>query len=511
MTYRLWFYFDENAESPYDDSYKGEGPNELYRQDKILVDYYNSKAAYDNGNGTPTTADREFMFRQMNLWTINGHITNTQYGIEYFEEYLYNYAADDNFGVTTDGMAWGLDGEQLSSQYQAIYTNPEDMEGLLTIIVQIFGGDMSNYFNTAFAGVNAKYDFYLSRDNIAEPRDYKGLDFTYEIANQAGIVDHKVTLSQNASSAVEYCYNKNKRNDDGEVETIHWYLPAIDETEEILVDGFNYFPVFQSKWYWSSQPAFDKINYTAEFDLLWGILTSTASGAYYRDDLDRARATRVTATSNYEDSGVTNAIASRNITIEGQDDVTLGVENPTNLDPGWHAGNRERKEINRVRCAYSQEGKKAVNYPLKDIIGTWSVGANTSASGDGTPVTVTISKSDDPSKGNVVLSNYIHRTYHNTSYPQYANYDTKTGQLSIPMNQKVGVYTYRNNNYDVYSVLYESNNRANVQTLVLEYDNTTGSFTVSGGSNYNLRGSYTRNNTTQYINDATYIRSFTKQ
>lgn len=515
-TYRIWFYFDENTGMRYDDSMPSSPTNTLFREDNILVDFYDSYVNYNNKN--PKTKDREFTFRQMAMWTINGHLTQKQYSIEYFEEYLYNYAADDNFGVTRDGMPWGLNNVQLSNKYQAIYTNQEDMEGLLEIIVRIFGGSMTDYFNTAFADVDARYDFYLSRDNIASPRDYNGLAFTQEIAKTAGIDNKKVTLSQNAESAVEYCYNKNKRNDDGEVETVHWYLPAIDETEEILVDGFNYFPVFQSKWYWSSQPAYDKINYTANFSVLFGWLSASASGAFYRDDLDRARATIVTATSQSEQSGVDNAIASMSIQIEGRNDATPGEEVPTNLAPGYHPGNWERTKSNRVRCAYSDNGAVIIPFPLSQILGTWTVKAASSANNPlSDEFDVTILRSDDPSKGNVMLSSYLHRQYHDPAYPQYANYDVQTGNLTIPMSQIVGLYQYPYQNQprtaEITSVLY-NNNTSTSNSLTLSYNNSNKSFTVSNNS-HNLRGTYSRqigtNRYRTYTLDPSYIQSFTKK
>ena len=63
-------------------------------------------------------------------------------------------------------------------------------------------------------------------------------------------------LNDDAESAVEYCYNKNKRNSsDGKVPNeFQWYLPATDEIEHIVSGGFGEFEVFQNKFYWSSQP-----------------------------------------------------------------------------------------------------------------------------------------------------------------------------------------------------------------------------------------------------------------
>lgn len=503
-TYRIWFYFDENTGMRYDDSAGLSTTNKLYRQDNILVDFYDSYVNYNNG--VPKTRDREFTFRQMAMWTINGHLTQKQYSIEYFEEYLYNYAADDNFGVTRDGMAWGLNNQQLSTQYQAIYADDDGIGGILGWL----GWTNDEFFNTAFSSINAKYDFYLSRDGLNQQRNYSGLAFTQEIVNKTDIMNKTITLSQNAESAVEYCYNKNKRNRYGEVVKINWYLPAIDETEEILVDGFNYFPVFQSKWYWSSQPAYDRCNYTASVYVSW---LGSAEGYYFRDDLDRARATRVTGVegdATHEDSGVTGAVVERDINVRSGSNVDPGTERATGETITYDPGNQLRTASNRVRCVYDPTGKPITGSdPARYIYGTYTVNISTSASGATTPITVTISKSDDASEGNVKLSNYLHTQYYSTNYPQYATYDESTGRLTINMGQQIGTY----NNRNVYSRVYNRNNQSTQQTLVLIFNESTESFTVSG-NNVNLGGYYTTSDyfgTEREISTKAYIRSMIKQ
>lgn len=67
---------------------------------------------------------------------------------------------------------------------------------------------------------------------------------------------------------MEYCVNKNKRNSDGTIDydNMTWYLPAIDEIEDICIGGYSEFEVFQDKYYWSSQPAYriGKMDYVAK-------------------------------------------------------------------------------------------------------------------------------------------------------------------------------------------------------------------------------------------------------
>lgn len=378
VNHTLWFYFDENVNMTYDDSNQSES-HPLYRQAIVQV--------YLNSMNQP---DREFAFRQMSLWAINSSGTPArQYGIEYFEEYLYNYASDDNYGVTHDGMEWGLSGQQLSSQYQALYAKDTgvDGDGIISWLIRWFGWTDANMYNNLFAGINIKYDFYIDRDKAPEfstVRNYNGLNFTKEIVNAAGIDDKILTLSgddensrdgetcEGAESAVEYCYNKNKRNPNGQVETIHWYLPAIDETEEILVGGYTYFPVFQSKFYWSSQPSYTRYDFHASVANQDGL--GYCEGFYFRDDTSNARATRVTASKDSEESGLKGSLGIRRMAIYPPvtwlgyaGEVRPGSETLYNssdenyISSPYHIGNQSRKTPNRVRCAYNAEGVSTNN------------------------------------------------------------------------------------------------------------------------------------------------------
>lgn len=370
-THTLWFYFDENVNMKYDDKDK-EGSDPLFREGTVEVFLNETQSDIAAGTVEP---DRRFAFRQMSLWAINSETLKAdgtperQYGIEYFEEYLYNYASDDNYGVTRNGMKWGLDGKQLSSKYQAIYADEKKMGGLISAL----GWDLSDLYNQVFNSFDTKYDFYLSRDidalklTKATPRNYSGLYFTQEIVinPNSEILVTPVQLSERAESAVEYCFNKNKRNPDGTITTINWYLPSIDETEEILIAGFSYFPVFQSEHYWSSQPSYDKYQYTAR-DALGG-LVSSSTGYYFRDAKQRARATKVTANENeIEQSGVDGEKGTRNITISifGNNPGTESDYEPNSTQGKnykYHSGNQLRTEDNRVRCAYSAEGIATTN------------------------------------------------------------------------------------------------------------------------------------------------------
>ena len=231
------------------------------------------------------------------------------------------------YGQTQNGMPWGLKNVQLSSVDPSIYavqSGGSGLAGLIEDIGSILGAETAEEFANAALdeyGIQAYYDFYLSRDieNISEDHknkftihDYSGLSFTKKIASYlkqnyaaqqieiAGMtageyqVD-KMLLTQNPQSALAYCYNKNKRDENGilDVNNISWYLPSIDEIEDISKGAYDEFDkVFQNNLYWSSQPAFTKneLNVSRIGTYVnYGKLNAT----YYEDDKNRARATFV--------------------------------------------------------------------------------------------------------------------------------------------------------------------------------------------------------------------------
>lgn len=380
--YRFWVYVDENP-NVYDKTGHGKftGEGGAYtvdqtpsRKGKIVFEFTDSQ-------GTQTL---NYNLEQRNLWRIWNGDWNDQtatpeptryYDIEYHEEYLYNYAADDPYGATTDGMEWGLDGVQLSHIQKAAYV--DKAEGFLTW----FNNNFDSVINQVVENNEASpyYDFYLTRDNPyagITPRNYNGYVFNKEIItsltslyNASGTsadikkaVNLNVLLDEDPVSAIAYCYNKNKRLTSGGYvdmnNDFHWYLPAIDEIEEITYNGYGDFDVFQNKLYWSCQPAFENNNISVT------TLTSSGSGTYKADDLDRARATKIYMDGT-EPRNVTSAadgvFNTLNVEMRMQYIITgdwyissISV-NETNQGISWdnHEGNKPRTGWkNRVRCVY---------------------------------------------------------------------------------------------------------------------------------------------------------------
>ena len=309
------------------------------------------------------------------------------YDIEYFEEYLHNFDADEEYGHTEyEGMEWGLEGIQLSRDNKALYfdTSYDFINGIIDWI-------------KGNSGVNPVYDFYIPKHDTkvssqAIKRAYRGDIFSNEIiqeVNGASGYDTDITndidvltLNEKPNSAVEYCYNKNKRNAAGQVvwmkentttydqSQLNWYLPAIDEIEDIVMSSYSSgnttnntygrFLEFQDKYYWSSQPSYIR-NY-ARYQVVVDI-----PGEYYYDDKSYARATKVDKDFNYELSGTTGYYHALRIYNTSMWDILspkyayyeTTEEYPySGIELGTisrQPGNKKRTDKARVRCVRKSE------------------------------------------------------------------------------------------------------------------------------------------------------------
>ena len=360
-----WIYVDECTET-------GDG----IRAGQIKVTYGSLNGSTFTPANNATYPDVVYIINQRKLFEVKYDDPTTttdenrKYNIEYEEEYFHNFDADDDYGQTEfEGMQWGLDGIQLSYDNTALYFD--------TSI------DLFDFFINLIrdaVGVNPKYDFYIPKHDSdissSLKRGYRGYVFSNEIIQVVnGLGNHDTNASNNIDvlqldqqprSAIEYCYNKNKRNRNGQVawtgnsDNLNWYLPAIDEMEDIVMskygNGLNTyarFLEFQSQYYWSSQPSYIR-NYA-----YYNIYISVP-GQYFYDDVNFARATSVNYDSNtqkfnYEYSGSTsyyNGVRVYNRIFDPRSEykesgefygVTLG-------SIGRQPGNQPRTEKNRVRC-----------------------------------------------------------------------------------------------------------------------------------------------------------------
>lgn len=366
----------------------------------VYIDEYDSRSAdsYREAtlavtftmDGSSEGVTKRYLVRQSAMYPMT--VNRTNYGVELFEEYTMDYDSelhydsdnDLNFGEgsesTVDGFPWGLEGIELSRNKPALHsdeislgvgegTDPElkkFLEGGITFNLYVttytfdFIGTITtllkNQFNTSLQSLDSYYDFYTSDDvedsflsnllGTGESRDYEGFIMNVEIihtllekyGSKASAKLNGMILDEDPLSAIAYCYNKNKRNANGEVvsmnsdgslnvENYHWYAPSIKELEDIIKGAYNNgswlheeFKPFADKMYWSCQPAYLRndidLNYEAQSTwtisgyertggslfrptytewsaTLKGAYEGSGSGNYLQDDALRARGTKI--------------------------------------------------------------------------------------------------------------------------------------------------------------------------------------------------------------------------
>ena len=270
----IWLYVDENTNTT--------------SRSAILRIQYN----YKDPNTEQIAAPVDFVITQHGLFEVS--YGGNKYHIERFEEYLYNYDVEDSYGQTKEeGMPWGLDGVPLSNEYRSFTINENNDQ-------------WNDYLKT---GNYPKYDFYIekhdgfAKDNGAlKVRSSAGQEFTSEIytksQGKSSSVD-KLTMAQEAKGAVEYCYNRNKRNSDGSIAKVEWYLPSADELEDIIIASYSSFKEFQDNYYWTSQPAYIRNVFYYEYDhSYWDKKMTIYAFSVYDDNPQYARATKVLSLGN---------------------------------------------------------------------------------------------------------------------------------------------------------------------------------------------------------------------
>lgn len=233
--------------------------------------------------------EQDFEIVQNGLYKVTGADSGRDYYIEQYEEYLYNYDSEDSYGQTKEeGMPWGLNGVQLSNKYTSFDTDKAGTN---------WKSDYTSKYPLPY------YDFYIAKhDDDNENSDeftkdggtlhnYAGRDFTKEIAENPNSGVEYLTLGEQAESAVEYCYSRNKRNSDGTVD-VKWYLPSADELEDFIVPAYSTFEEFQDNYYWTSQPAYVRNVFYYEYYRLIGS-DDTYAFIIYEDNIEYARATKV--------------------------------------------------------------------------------------------------------------------------------------------------------------------------------------------------------------------------
>ncbi|MBR5803406.1 MAG: DUF4906 domain-containing protein [Bacteroidaceae bacterium] len=269
-TQAVWIYVDENTTT----------------QSRTAI----VRVTYDNSE------PQDYKIVQEGLHAVTSTDGLRTYYIEHYEEYLYNFDTADLYAQTKEeGMPWGLNGVQLSNEHNSFKIDENNT-------------DWNNYVKNNSL---LKYDFYIGKyDTFADEsvlHDYAGQQFTSEIFTKSNGGVKKLTMEQQASGAVEYCYNKNKRNSDGSIAEVVWYLPSADELEDFIVPAYNSYKEFQDNFYWTSQPAYIRNAFYYQYKDNETITDAYAFVAY-EDNPNYARATKVVSLGNdqfnYAQSGL---------------------------------------------------------------------------------------------------------------------------------------------------------------------------------------------------------------
>ena len=292
----VWVYIDENATT-------------TSRVALVRVTYNDSDT-------------KDFKFVQHGLHKVVGADSGREYYIEEYEEYLYNYDAEDSYGQTKEeGMPWGLEGVQLSNEHQSFTINEDNtawrtyIEANPTIVTYDFYTWEQDSLVMKNAGI-------IDKLNDKRWHEYAGQHFTGDIYKKSNGEVRYLSMDQQASGAVEYCYSRNKRNADGSVD-VKWYLPSAGELEDFIVAAYSSFEEFQNNYYWTSQPAYTRNAFYYEYKESSGFLglgsktVDTYAFIVYEDNTDYARATKVKSLGNdkygYASSGLNDEPNERGI------------------------------------------------------------------------------------------------------------------------------------------------------------------------------------------------------
>ncbi len=290
---------------------------------------------------------KDFTIVQNGLYKVTGADSGRDYYIEQYEEYLYNYDAEDSYGQTKqEGMPWGLDDVQLSNEHDSFYIDEDNT-------------DWNDYVKNNSL---LKYDFYIAKyDSFVTEgvtvHGFAGQHFTSEIfdATKNNTDDNKkvnvLTMADQPKGAVEYCYNRNKRDADGNVVKVEWYLPSADELEDFIVPAYSTFEEFQNNYYWTSQPAYIRDAFYYEY-ATGRNKGSSVRDAYafvaYEENKQYARATKVVSKGNnvyeYALSGLNKIPTDAHLHESFPNEQLLGDSYFTNMHAWYRWNGNTQKE-----------------------------------------------------------------------------------------------------------------------------------------------------------------------
>lgn len=298
---RIYFYIDENVPT------RNDGQEVPDREATLRITYTSA-----DGSKTHT---REIPIVQAGMLPVtykpNGKEADPYtFYIEKYEEYLEHYDGKDLYNHTYDGLEWGF------------------ME-IVTDLSKQNGDEFMPWGWRNTMTIMQKF-----RGNSTENDD--------------------ITLNERPRGATEYCYNKNKRNTNGQVKTCHWYHPTIRELEQAMDKYYATDSVFQDNWYWSSNPG--------PYGAMNGGSTSTDKITWTGEHPEYARATK----SMYQGDGTFNhATSEANKPYAKKSDGSWDTPyDPDDWSSRWNkypeigvtkeheGGYARRTQVFRIRAAY---------------------------------------------------------------------------------------------------------------------------------------------------------------
>lgn len=422
----LWIYVDENTDT---------------KSRAAIV-----RISYDGVN-------TDFKIVQHGLFSVVGADSGNTYYIEQYEEYLYNYDAEDSYGQTKDeGMPWGLNKVQLSNEHNSFKIDEDNT-------------DWNNYVASTTL---LKYDFYIRKyDTFADNsvlHNYAGQHFTIDIFRKSNGGVKTLTMAEQPSGAVEYCYNRNKRNSDGSIAKVEWYLPSADELEDFIVPAYGSFEEFQDNYYWTSQPAYIRNAFYYEYREYSSSQNATDAYAFvaYEDNTEYARATKVKSLGN------------------DQFDYALSGLNKTPetthaMDDGCISQNAEVLEGSYFNVMYGWYRKGSGNTSTKTMTTDDHFNARKDGSSTGKRYHVHLGHLYD-----MTQDGYHHRTKSNRVRCARKDYNPDNEQPSVPVyivsstpatsldTSGNTMYVMKNTNYDTYLTTSGSNVAASSSTVGID-------------------------------------------
>lgn len=225
---RVYFYIDENLQ--------------LQDRSAIVTLIYKE-------NGTEVKR-RTIEIGQTHLLPVTLRDNKGTIYMERYEEYLDHYDPLDEHRTDQmyDGLPW--------AEYNSSLWN----KNINRLYKSRLGSDLYDYFDQPYLVIN------------------DGLAYTSFIIYLSG--DQSImTMNDKPLSAIQYCHNKNKRNDNGVIPSEYgrtpitnyyyqisngskWFLPGIRQMEDALTQYYTTFREFQEDYYWSCS-AGEKENQTS--------------------------------------------------------------------------------------------------------------------------------------------------------------------------------------------------------------------------------------------------------